>query len=150
MTEPSLPSPRIGDAERDEAAGYLRDHLAAGRLDPAEFDDRVTQALRAKTANDLALLFGDLPAPKPSDAGSAGLPSSTVATGAGATRASQSLVPTKPSPALTIAATAAWPITLMVLFATDWQYWWLIFIPILVSSLAGQRYHGHRPGPPAH
>ena len=46
--EPSTPDPaaggarRIGDAERDKAAEYLREHMAAGRLDAGEFDERLT------------------------------------------------------------------------------------------------------------
>lgn len=64
----SLPGPlpqRIGDAERDRAAEYLRDHLAEGRLDQWEFDERLTVALTARTQADLDPLFVDLPAPKP-------------------------------------------------------------------------------------
>jgi hypothetical protein len=38
---------RIGDAERDRAAEYLREHLAAGRLELEEFDDRLSSALTA-------------------------------------------------------------------------------------------------------
>src|SRR5215217_4404881 len=52
--EPSTPDPtagaarRVGDAERDKAAEYLREHMAAGRLDAAEFDERLTRALSAR------------------------------------------------------------------------------------------------------
>lgn len=52
---------RVGDAERDEAARALGDHFASGRLDRAEYDERLEQAFAARTGNDLAALFRDLP-----------------------------------------------------------------------------------------
>src|SRR5271170_5302684 len=51
---------RVSDAEREAAAGRLAEHFAAGRLDQAEFDDRVRRALNAKTRADLRGLFADL------------------------------------------------------------------------------------------
>ena len=51
---------RVSDAEREAAAGRLAEHFAAGRLDQAEFDDRVRRALNAKTRGDLRGLFADL------------------------------------------------------------------------------------------
>ena len=63
MSDP-LPQ-RIGDAERDRAADYLREHMSVGRLSQDEFDERVTAALQARTAADLEPLFSDLPAPRP-------------------------------------------------------------------------------------
>ena len=56
---------RIGDVERDQAAELLRDHMAAGRLQHAEFDERLGQALTARTQADLDGLFRDLPGPRP-------------------------------------------------------------------------------------
>jgi len=52
---------RASDAERDEVAAELGEHFQAGRLDQAEFDDRVTVALRARTRRDLGALLTDLP-----------------------------------------------------------------------------------------
>lgn len=52
---------RIGDAERDVAASELGDHFAAGRLSHEEFDERLEAAWRARSADDLRLLFTDLP-----------------------------------------------------------------------------------------
>ncbi|MET0694824.1 MAG: DUF1707 domain-containing protein, partial [Propionibacteriaceae bacterium] len=75
MTDQPGPMPqRIGDADRDKAAEYLREHLAEGRLDQEEFDDRLTRALTAKTQSDLDPLFTDLPGPRP---GSAVVPADT-------------------------------------------------------------------------
>ncbi|MFP5282009.1 MAG: DUF1707 domain-containing protein [Actinomycetes bacterium] len=65
---PYRPGPvplRIGDLERDRAAGCLQEHYAAGRLTGAEFDERLTLALAARTGADLARLFVDLPFPHP-------------------------------------------------------------------------------------
>lgn len=59
------PAVRIGDAEREVAVSALSDHFAAGRLDHAELDVRLESAYRATTADQLAGLFADLPAPAP-------------------------------------------------------------------------------------
>jgi hypothetical protein len=52
---------RVSDAERAEVADRLSRHYSDGRLDQAEFDERVDQAMRAKTEADLDGLFDDLP-----------------------------------------------------------------------------------------
>ena len=57
--------PRIGDADRDQAVAFLQEHMAQGRIDAGEFDDRMSRALKAKTASELAVLFEDLPEPRP-------------------------------------------------------------------------------------
>jgi GntR family transcriptional regulator len=51
---------RVSDAEREAAADWLAEHFAAGRLDQAEFDDRVGRAMIAKTRADLNGLVADL------------------------------------------------------------------------------------------
>ena len=55
------PDLRVSDAERSEVADRLAEHYGEGRLDQSEFNDRVEQAMRAKTRSDLAGLFDDLP-----------------------------------------------------------------------------------------
>ena len=63
---PSLaPAVRIGDDERERAVTALSDHYGAGRLDRGELDVRVEAAYRARTADELAVLFDDLPDPAP-------------------------------------------------------------------------------------
>jgi Domain of unknown function (DUF1707) len=57
----SYSSMRISDAERTEAADLLSKHYGDGRLDEAEFNQRLDQAMRAKTYADLSGLFDDLP-----------------------------------------------------------------------------------------
>ena len=52
---------RVSDAERAEVADRLARHFAEGRLDQAEFDERVSRAMAAKTVGDLRGLFDDLP-----------------------------------------------------------------------------------------
>jgi len=52
---------RVSDAERQAVADRLAQHFADGRLDQAEFDDRVGRAMSAKTRADLSGLFSDLP-----------------------------------------------------------------------------------------
>lgn len=56
---------RIGDAERDDAARLLQDHLTAGRLDHDEFSARVAAAIGATHRSQLDGLFADLPGPRP-------------------------------------------------------------------------------------
>jgi Domain of unknown function (DUF1707) len=52
---------RVSDADRQAVADRLAEHFAEGRLDQAEFDDRVGRAMNAKTRADLSGLFSDLP-----------------------------------------------------------------------------------------
>lgn len=52
---------RVSDAERAQVADALSRHFAEGRLDQAEFDERMQRAMSAKTRSDLAGLFDDLP-----------------------------------------------------------------------------------------
>jgi len=52
---------RVSDAERQAVTDRLAEHFSAGRLDQAEFDERVGRAMSAKTRADLNGLFDDLP-----------------------------------------------------------------------------------------
>ncbi|WP_020387063.1 DUF1707 SHOCT-like domain-containing protein [Kribbella catacumbae] len=52
---------RIGDREREEAVTRLGAHYEAGRLSAEEHQERVGEALQAKTQTELAGLFEDLP-----------------------------------------------------------------------------------------
>jgi len=64
VSESDLPQLRAGDEDRDRVVGVLREAFAEGRLDQAEFEDRLGRAQIAKTYADLAPLTADLP---PSD-----------------------------------------------------------------------------------
>jgi Domain of unknown function (DUF1707) len=55
------PGLRASDADRDKILGQLSEHYQAGRLTTAEFDERSSKALSARTVGDLAGLMTDLP-----------------------------------------------------------------------------------------
>ena len=63
---------RIGDAEREQVAQRLHVHVGSGRLDLAEFEQRIDAAYRARTRGELAAVVADLPervqAPRPAAA----------------------------------------------------------------------------------
>src|SRR5215471_7153623 len=59
FTDPQM---RISDADRADVADRLSKHYSDGRLDQAEFNERLDRAMKAKTQADLAGLFTDLPA----------------------------------------------------------------------------------------
>jgi hypothetical protein len=83
--QPSQPSGlRVSDADRDQALAELSEHFQAGRLTADEHEERMSLALKARTASDLAELFTDLPrrpsamaGPAPRSAGPALLPASS-------------------------------------------------------------------------
>ncbi len=52
---------RVSDAERQVIAEALSRHFGDGRLDRAEFDERMGKAMAAKTRGELAGLLRDLP-----------------------------------------------------------------------------------------
>jgi hypothetical protein len=72
---PRTGNPRIraSDADRDMAVAQLREHFVAGRLSAAEGQDRIGQALEARTLGELDELMTDLPGlglgPRPSRTG---------------------------------------------------------------------------------
>jgi hypothetical protein len=144
----SSPTPgtvRIGDRERDQATECLREHMAAGRLDPAEFDQRIETALTARYAEELQPLFVDLPSPRPD------LP--IVRREPAAERIADKPGP-EPKPASRQpsanrgwrATTAVvWALAIIVCFASHWQLWWVLFVPLLMGGgCAGQSHHEHR------
>lgn len=58
------PNLRVGDAERNEISELLSKHYSDGRLDDAEFHERLDRAMTAKTRADLSGLLVDLPSLK--------------------------------------------------------------------------------------
>jgi hypothetical protein len=60
---PSSPALRASDADRDRVIELLRTAVADGRLDQAEFDERVDATLAARTIDALTPLTADLIAP---------------------------------------------------------------------------------------
>lgn len=151
MSKPEPIPERIGDAERDQAISLLTDHLVAGRLTQGEFDERLSVAMSARTAEELTPLFSDLPGPRP---GPVAVSEETLQDQTrrraqelmAEAKARQELAEPEPEPknrALVIASSIAWPIVILLCFAIGWEYWWLIFIPIGLSSLAGKGWAGH-------
>src|ERR1700733_9637857 len=57
---PSPPALRASDADRDRGIDVLRAAVGDGRLDPAEFDERLDAALAARTIDALVPLTADL------------------------------------------------------------------------------------------
>ena len=148
--------PRIGDADRDQAVGFLQEHMAQGRIDASEFDDRMSRALKAKTASQLAVLFDDLPEPRPPSPQNAGYQAPPwqqaeqrtfetppwLRTPAASPEIAHHVHPaiperSKTDTVLAVLAAASWPAVILFCFATSWNNWWLIFIPIFISSIAG-------------
>ena len=130
--------------------------MAQGRIDASEFDDRMARALKAKTASELAVLFDDLPEPRPPSATSTAYQAPpwqqaaersfeippwqrTPAASPEIAHHVQPAVPqrTKADTVLAVMAAASWPAVILFCFATSWNYWWLVFIPIFISSIAG-------------
>jgi hypothetical protein len=154
--------PRIGDAERDQAVAFLQEHMAQGRIDASEFDDRMSRALKAKTTSELAILFDDLPEPRPpspADATAYQAPpwqqaeqrsfeippwQRTPAVSPGIPHHVHPAVPerTNADRVMAAVATGSWLAVILFCFATSWSYWWLMFIPIFISSIAGNMRKG--------
>jgi hypothetical protein len=79
MPEPHL---RAADADREAVATTLGEHMAAGRLTVAEYDERLARVYAAKTYGELDELTADLPATTPSPAPVAtGAPADAPSTG---------------------------------------------------------------------
>lgn len=55
------PDIRASDSDRDRTASLLREHLAAGRLTPEEFSERLDRAFSARTVGEIDSLLKDLP-----------------------------------------------------------------------------------------
>jgi hypothetical protein len=60
-TTPADGQLRVSDADRAEVTEALAKHYADGRLDQAEMQERVAQALAAKTRIELTATLADLP-----------------------------------------------------------------------------------------
>jgi Domain of unknown function (DUF1707) len=56
---------RAADTDRAAVASQLGEHMSAGRLSVAEYDERLARTYAARTYGELAEITADLPAPKP-------------------------------------------------------------------------------------
>ncbi|HEY3504941.1 MAG TPA: DUF1707 domain-containing protein [Actinocatenispora sp.] len=123
---------RIGDAERESALTALGEHLSAGRLDIDEYGDRSARVTAARTREELAALFDDLPAPHPTFQRP---PAEVPAV------AEETAVARRP-PGGTVGQRAAagfmgvsWIVGIGLAATT--HIWWLIFLPIALSAVFG-------------
>jgi hypothetical protein len=126
---------RVSDAERQAVADRLAVHYADGRLDQAEFDERVGQAMSAKTRGDLRGLLDDLPEPGPT-----GAPGTVTAPSAATVSRHRHRHPVVLVALLVVAivasAHAAW------WFVTPGL--WLAVIVLVALAVAGHHHH-HQP-----
>lgn len=60
MTDDAAPDLRASDADRERVAGILRDAVAEGRLDMAEFEERLDATYQARTYGELVPITRDL------------------------------------------------------------------------------------------
>lgn len=58
---------RVSDADREQVARVLGEHAVAGRLTPAELEQRLDRAYAARTDGELTELVRDLPVPAKPD-----------------------------------------------------------------------------------
>ena len=139
---------RIGDQERNAAVDALSEHYVAGRLDEAEFHDRMDKAMAAKTPADLAPLFADLPSLGPGAPTwqAPNLPSpATDPTPVARTAASQSTIDLakKIQPWI-------WPAAGIIFVLSGFHAWQIFLVAvvaqIVISTLVGNRKHGHGHG----
>lgn len=145
---------RLSDADRDAAVELLREHFEAGRLEEAEFTERMQTALAARVALDLEALFGDLPDPRPSFLAEypPALEPGTPGVSSGATWAS-ALVPRPDAgvPAtwqtwVPMARKLVWPAAIILLITTGSWIW--IPFAIVASIVLRQVDTGQRRPPP--
>jgi DUF1707 SHOCT-like domain len=115
---------RASDADRDAVAGRLHQAAVEGRLEAEELEERLHQALRARTYGDLRRLVADLP-------------------GTPVRRSNRSLALTavmlSARVVLALVVIAA-VITVAIVMAA----WWLVWI-LLWMTMRGRRYGWARP-----
>lgn len=131
---------RIGDAERDEAVSSLSEHFVAGRLTQDEFEERSDQATRARYADEVELLFADLP---DLNAGTA------VATSRRGFRPGHpSLRAGGPPPFLLIVPVLMVGLVVSaVVLTAPWLLWMLFWIALFSGPARHRQWHqGHRRG----
>jgi hypothetical protein len=131
---------RVSDAERQAVADQLSKHFADGRLDQAEFDERLGQAMNAKTYRDLDGLLTDLPGTQTSGGG--GLP---PAGGAGLTSRAPGSVPQR-----RIAKPLAFIVLAIVALsiaghAAAWAFGGWVWITVIVLIAAAFAKRSRRP-----
>ena len=148
------PLPRIGDAERDRAVDALQTHLAEGRLDREEFDDRLGRPSAPAPPPTSSRCSTTCPsrAPRPGWRRTASYtpppwtsrrrppppPSPAVVPGPG-------LPATRPRPlGATLALTLIWPLDRALYFALGWDHWWVFIVAAVVSTAVRKTWPGEQ------
>lgn len=144
-TDDPIPQ-RLSDAERDEAVAMLRTHYEAGRLDEAEFAERMEAALSARTADQLPPLFTDLPDPRPAPLTPPPPPparrhSDAVApaprTGAGGVQKGQ-------FDPLGLVQALVWPLAIGMMFLGRGGWYWILAAIVVTTVIAHLKGDGKR------
>jgi Domain of unknown function (DUF1707) len=148
------PGYRIGDTERAAATDALNAHLAAGRLDATEYEDRQVQVSRARTWADIQPVFGDLPQPHPAgmpalDGAPANASGAPAAHPAGVVDVPAAPLPQGPLGGLVpeqyrSSVMALTPFAALLLFIVTWEWWWFLAIPVMGILLYGPDGDDHR------
>jgi hypothetical protein len=110
---------RIGTPERDAAREALDEHLAAERLDHAEYEQRWAACQTARIQSELLQVFVDLPAPHPDLPRSPG-PSAD---------ADEDMPPL--AVAVCLALLLGLPVTVVLGFV--YGAWWSLAVPVALS-----------------
>jgi hypothetical protein len=147
----SNPRIRASDQDRDRTAELLREHHALGRLDAAEFAERIDKSFSARTVNDLDDLTADLPAIDLYPLPAASLPrnrvlrtdrpASSALDQVGATAGKLARSASRLSPKL-LTAWGAWSLLLaicLVLWTVGVSAWPLL-APVAVGAILGGRW----------
>jgi hypothetical protein len=121
-------SKRIGNAEREAAVAALKQHRLDGRLDPQEYEDRSVRAQQARTWDEVAALFTDLPDPHL-------VPSPTTLRDEGKSANIEQVVQPAERRGLVPQPWAGWamaftPLAALLLFYTTGFWLWWLAIPI--------------------
>ena len=113
---------RVSDADRERVVEVLRDHAAAGRLEPDELEDRIGRAYAARYGSDLQAVLAELP-PEPAPRYRPTRPRAT------------------PAPLLPIAIAA------LIALAAVTSAWWLLWLIVIVLGprrhYRRARFYGH-------
>lgn len=147
---------RASDADRDRIAAALREHLAAGRLTTAEFEERLDKAYAAKTLGELDDLMADLP-----EIDLEGLPGTSLDRAAGGrpSPGQRSGGPVEARPGrFSPARRAAWEswLGISLLLFVIWVVsgaggsLWLLWVPALLGALLLRRWIMRAPGRSEH
>jgi hypothetical protein len=110
---------RVSDADREGVIELLRDHAAAGRLEPDELEDRIGRVYAARYGSELQATLAELP-PEPAPRSRPTRPRATAA------------------PLLPIAIAA------LVALAAVTSAWWLLWLIWPIVIVLGPRRHYRR------